>query len=144
MLLSAALQARPAAIIALAALVTPEDLDTASPWRVWEAIADRARDGLVGPEIILDELTRTGQAVIAVRAELIAAATAGGYPEALHAYAAPVIAAALRRTIESHGQALVDAHGTGSEEELWNLVVEGGSKLRGIVDRLNRARRGEL
>lgn len=143
MLLSAALLARPESIRAVAALVGPENLDTASQGRVWEAITARARAGQAGPAIVLDELTRTGNTAPAVRAELIAATTAGGYPEQLHAYAAPVVAAAFRRAIESHGAALVDAHATASEEELWNLVVEGGRKLRSIVDRLTAARGGE-
>lgn len=144
MLISAALWARPEAIADVAALVAPGDLNTTPQWRIWKTIVDRARAGLAGTEIVLDELIRTGQATPTVRAELAAAATAGAYPEALNAYAAPVTAAAFRRAVESHGAALVEAHGTASEAELWQMVLNGGRKLRGIVERLTATRGGQL
>lgn len=144
MLISAALWSRPEAITDVAALVAPGDLNTASQGRVWQAITNRAQAGLAGTEIVLDELIRTGNATPPVRAELANATTAGGYPEALKAYGAPVIAAALRRAVESHGLALADAHATASEEELWQLVIDGGKRLRGIVARLTTARGGDL
>lgn len=144
MLICAALWARPEAITDVAALVEPGDLNTTSQWAIWEAIVDRGRAGLAGTEIVLDELIRTGNATPGVRAELAAATTAGAYPEALTAYVAPVVADAFRRAVESYGAALVDAHATASEEELWQLVLDGGRKLRIIVDRLTAARGGQL
>lgn len=144
MLLCAALLARPEAVADVAALVAPGDLNTTPQWTIWETITDRARQGLTGAEIVLDELTRTGQATTAVRLELANAATAGAYPEQLHAYAAPVVAAAFRRAVESYGQSLIEAHATASEEELWQFVIDGGRKLRAVVDRLTAVRGGQL
>lgn len=144
MLLCAALWTHPEAITDVAALVAPGDLNTTSQARIWEAITDRAQAGLAGPEIVLDQLVRTGQASAAVRLELAHAATAGAYPEAIRAYAAPVVADAFRRAVESYGAALVDAHATASEEELWQFVIDGGRKLRALASRLTAARGGDL
>ena len=144
MLISAALRARPDAIADVADLVAPEDLNTTSQWALWATITERAAAGLTGPEIVLDELTRTGRATASVRAELAAAATTVAYPEALAAYAAPIVADAYRRATESYGAALVDAHATASEAELWQLTLNGGRKLRGIFERLIAARGGDL
>lgn len=144
MLLGSALMSPPEAITEVATLVAPGDLNTTSQWVIWQAITDRAKAGLTGAEIVLDELIRTGQATPAVRLELANAATAGAYPEQLHAYAAPVVADAFRRAVESYGQALADAYATASEEELWQFVIDGGRKLRAIVDRLIAARGGQL
>lgn len=144
MLLSAALRARPEAITEVMVLVEPEDLNTTSQWVLWATITERATAGLTGPEIVLDELTRTGNTTAAVRAELAAATTAGAYPEALTAYAAPIVAGSFRRAAESYGAALVDAHATTSEAELWQMILNGGRRLRTIVDRLADARGGQL
>lgn len=141
LLLSGALWSSPAAVNAAAALVLPNDLD--EPHKtIWAAICALAGRGITGARAVMDELIRVGDASQVVRDEVAQATTAGGVPEALNYYAAQILADRFRRAVESYGAGAVGWSATASEDELWELVVTGGTRLRGLHDRLTAARKG--
>lgn len=141
LLLSGALWATPATVNTLAALVHSEDLD--EPHRtVWAAITTLATRQVTGAQTVMDEVIRAGDASKAVRDEIMLATTAGGVPEALNYYAAQILADRFRRAVESYGTGAVGWSATSSEDELWEHIVTGGTRLRGLRDRLVTARKG--
>lgn len=141
LLLSGGLWGSPAAVNAAAALVHPGDLD--EPHRtVWGAITTLAARGITGAQTVMDEVIRTGDASQSVRDELVQATHAGGVPEALPYYCAQILADRFRRAVESYGTGLVGWTATASEVELWEHVIVGGTRLRGLHDRLAAARKG--
>lgn len=141
LLLSGALWGSPVAVKAAATLVHPGDLD--EPHKtIWAAICALAGRGITGARAVMDELIRVGDGAQAVRDELSQATTAGGVPEALNFYAAQILAGHFRRAVESHGTGLVGWSATASEDELWEHIIAGGTRLRGLHDRLVAARKG--
>ena len=141
LLLCGALWASQKAVKNAATLVHPEDLD--EPHRtIWAAIVTLAGRGITGAQAVMDEIIRTGDASQLVRDELTQATTAGGVPEAIPYYCAQILAGHFRRAVESHGTGLVGWSATASEDELWEHVVTGGTRLRGLHDRLTAARKG--
>lgn len=141
LLISGALWGSQKAVSAAATLVHPEDLD--EPHRtIWAALCALAGRGITGAQAAMDELVRTGDASRSVRDELTQATTAGGVPEAIPYYAAQILAGHFRRAVESHGTGLVGWSATASEDELWEHIITGGTRLRGLHDRLVAARKG--
>ena len=117
--------------------------DLGEPHRtIWAAICALAGRGITGAQAVMDELIRTGDASQPVRDELTQATTAGGVPEALPYYCAQILAGHFRRAVESHGTGLVGWSATSSEDELWEHIITGGTRLRGLHDRLTAARKG--
>lgn len=141
LLLSGGLWGSPAAVNAATALVQPEDVDEPHA-TVWAAISRLAAHGVTGATAVKDEVIRTGDASQFVRDELVQAATAGGVPEALPYYCAQILADRFRRAVESYGTGLVGWSATAAEDELWGHVITGGTRLRGLHDRLAAARKG--
>ena len=70
------------------------------------------------PQLVLDELRRTGALDRPTACWLATAATAGAPPEAARRYAAIVVSNSLRRQVNSWGTALVDAAAAAAEDEL--------------------------
>lgn len=96
----------------------------------------------VGPVAVFDELTRTGRATRTVTDRLMAATTSGAMPEALPGYVCAVLAASLRRRVESAGTALVEAAGSMHEDELPVLAERATAAILDCAARLE-ALRGE-
>ena len=141
LLLSGALWAAPADVNAAAALVHPDDL--AEPHKtIWSAICALASRRITGARAVMDEIVRTGDASRPVRDEITQATTAGGVPEAIPFYCSQILAGQFRRAVESYGTGAVGWSATASEDELWELIVTGGTRLRGLHDRLIEARKG--
>jgi hypothetical protein len=101
-------------------------------------LADRA----VGPQLVLDDLMRRGEASPSVRRALITALTAGAALGAAGDYAAAALAEALRRKVESFGHALQQAADSASEAELGALIAHGATECAGLAARLNAFRGG--
>lgn len=141
LLVSGALWAAQGAVKDAATLVHPEDLD--EPHRtIWAAIVALAGRGTTGAQAVMDEIIRAGDASQLVRDELTQATTAGGVPEAIPYYCAQILAGHFRRAVESHGTGLVGWSATASEDDLWEHIVTGGTRLRSLRDRLTAARKG--
>ena len=96
------------------------DADLDEPARNgYRAVARLARQGISpAPELVLDELRRTGRLDRTTACWLAAAATAGAPPETARRYAAVVVSDSLRRQAESFGNTLVTVSSTAAEEEL--------------------------
>ncbi len=122
-------------------LIRDEDLadpPTSAVLATIRALADRA----VSPQLVLDDLTRRGEASPLVRRALITAVTAGAALGAAGDYAAAALAAALRRKVDSLGHALQQAADNASEAELGMLILNGANECAGLAGRLNVLRGG--
>ena len=97
----------------------------------------------VSPQLVLDRISRAG-VQRPVHQALIRAATAGACPEAVREYAAAVVAATLRRRVESGGHAMCSAADDLSEAELPMLVAEIAVNISGIAARLAALRQEEV
>lgn len=98
------------------------DLDE-PPRRAYRAIVSLAQLHISpAPELVLDELRRTGQLDRQTACWLATALTAGAPPEAARRYAAIVVADCLRRQVESWSLTLLAAAGAAAEDELTVLV----------------------
>lgn len=76
-----------------------------------------------GPQLVADELRRTGTLQHLAARDLRDATTSGAQPMALREYAAAVLAEALRSRIDSAGHALVDCAANAQEDDLAPLVT---------------------
>jgi replicative DNA helicase len=100
------------------------DADLDNPARNgYRAVVELARQDISpAPELVLDELRRTGRLDRATACWLAAAATAGAPPETARRYAAIVVSNSLRRQIESFGTTLITAADAAAEDELEMLI----------------------
>jgi replicative DNA helicase len=90
---------------------------------VYRAVVELARQGISpAPELVLDELRRTGRLDRQTACRLATAATAGAPPETARRYAAIVVSNSLRRQLDSLGNTLANAASTAAEDELKALV----------------------
>ena len=96
------------------------DADLDEPARIaYRAVVELAHQGIApAPELVLDELRRTGRLDRQTACWLATAATAGAPPETARRYAAIVVANSLRRQVDSWGTALATTAGTAAEDEL--------------------------
>lgn len=96
------------------------DADLDKPARNgYRAVVQLARQDISpAPELVLDELRRTGHLDRATACWLVTAATAGAPPETARRYATIVVSNSLRRHVESFGNTLVTVASTAAEEEL--------------------------
>lgn len=113
-----------AAVIQIAEFIDAE-LDLDEPGRrVYQAMVSLARlDISPAPELVRDELRRTGQLDRQTACWLTTAITAGAPPETARRYAAIVVGQCLRRQVESWGLTLAAAAGAAAEDELGVLVT---------------------
>lgn len=145
--LCALMWARNIAIKNIVFHVLPADFEQPSAAAVYEAIARLVDAGNPhGPEAVLAELTRTGQASDAVRKTLLDATTAGctGLESELRYHASSIVGAAFRRRVEVWGKALVDAAGNMPEQDLMPLSVREGLAAREHSRRLAALRGQEV
>ena len=143
MLIGALLRADHTPAIEVLAHVADDDIENPAAAAVLTAIRTLAYRGMPpGPQLVLDELRRTGAAVAPIVGHLRDAVTSGAEPMALRAYAAAVVAASLRRRIASAGVAFTDLAATGMEV---NLIPVATNAIKSINDCGSRlaALRGE-
>ena len=97
----------------------------------------------VGPVILADELGRAGTLTKLVGDRLTAATTCGAVPTALRGYACAVVAASLRRRVESAGKALTEAAETMHEDDLAPMAQRAAAAIASCAARLDKLRGGE-
>ena len=88
------------------------------------------------PELVRDELRRTGQLDRQTSCWLTTAVTAGAPPEMARRYAAIVVADCLRRQIEGWGLTMAAAAGAAAENELKVLINGFSQTVCATFDRL--------
>jgi replicative DNA helicase len=85
----------------------------------YRAAVELARQHIApAPQLVIDELRRTGHLDRQTACWLASAVTTGAPPETARRYAAIVVSNSLRRQVESWGSALVTAAGSAAEDEL--------------------------
>ena len=94
------------------------DLDEPARSGYLAAVELARQDVSPAPELVLDQLRRTGRLDRQTACWLATATTAGAPPETARLYAAIVVANSLRRQVDSLGTAVVSAAGTAAEHEL--------------------------
>ena len=118
------------------ALVLDEDLADPALAEVLQCARSFIYGGeSVGPVVVADELGRAGTLTKLVAERLTAATTSGAVPAALRQYACAVVAASLRRRVESAGTALTAAAASSAEANLAPLAERAAA---GVVDCASR------
>jgi replicative DNA helicase len=83
------------------------------------AVVELARQEISpAPQLVFDELRRTGLLDRSTACWLATAATAGAPPDSARRYAAIVVSESLRRQVNSWGTALISSADTAAEDEL--------------------------
>lgn len=120
--------------------VVDDDLDP--PARtVLASIRALAGRGIVpGPQLVVDELQRTGKKTRQVATWLAAAATTGACASAAHHYASAVVATSFRRQVESFGNALRTDAATASEVDVAHIAEQAAARITAIYTRLRHLR----
>jgi hypothetical protein len=116
----------------------------AEPTRtVWRALKTIAGLGIPpSPELVVDELRRTGQWDRRTATFVTAATVSGACPPAARQYCAAAVAMRLRQHAESAGASLMDAAHTSGESHLRHLITEVTSQLAMITRNLDFLRGG--
>jgi replicative DNA helicase len=126
------------------ALVHDDDLVTPALGTVLAEIRGMAERGRrITPQLVLDEVCRRG-VKREVCTALLDATTCGAWPEACRDYAAAVLAAALRRQVESGGATLVSAAVEAAEADLPVIAATVAQRCADIAARLQQLRGCEL
>ncbi len=94
----------------------------------------------VGPVLVLDELQHRGGLTGGVGERLRQATTCGAVPEALRGYCCAVVAASLRRRVESAGAGLAAAAESMAEADLAVVAQRAADVVTGCAARLDRLR----
>ena len=111
--------------------------------RAYRAVVFLARQGISpAPQLVLDELRRTGHLDSKTACWLATAATAGAPPETARRYAATLVADSLRRQIASWGLTLVAAADSAGEDELRVLIDRLGHTISATFARRAALRGG--
>ena len=140
MLLIGAALASPPELGGVLALVHDDDLATPTLGAVFAEIRGMAERGRrITPQLVLDEVCRHG-VKREVCTAVIDATTCGAWPEACRDYAAAVLAAALRRQVESGGAALTSASVESAEADLPVIAAKVADRCRDIAHRLEQLR----
>jgi replicative DNA helicase len=128
---------------AVLALVSDDDIANQTVAAVLAAIRALTGAGKAcGPQLVLDELRRTGALNSQAAEQLRLATTCGACSDAAREYAAAVVAESLRRHVESAGHALVSAADDAAEADLTPLVTRATGAVLNCLERL-RLLRGE-
>ena len=137
----AVLYADPSVVTDVLAVVQNDDLENPSLAAVVAAIRSLTAAGKpYGPQLVLDELRRHGQAKGAVLEAFQRTWTTGAAPEAARDYGAAVVANRLRRLVESAGHALTAAAADAAEIDIARIVERSTSAIRDCNDRLTQLR----
>jgi hypothetical protein len=125
---------------AVLALVKDEDIDP--PLSTVLSAIRRLAVGRItpSPQLVLDELRRTGELTRQVAVTLMAATTTGACSPAARHYAAAVVAESLRRQVESFGAALTAAAASAAEIDLAPLAGRAATAVAGCAWRLDQLR----
>jgi len=98
-------------------------------------------DKPIGPQMVLDELRRTGSLSTAVAKHLQDAATSGADTDLpLRHYGAALLAESLRRRVESAGAALSSAAAEASEADVARIVTNATTSIYDCLARLHHLR----
>ncbi len=145
LLLGALLWPRPGADpSAVLALLADDDLADPALAHLLGVVRSMVETGQpVGPALVLDELERQGGPSKPVGDLLLAATTSGAIPEVLREYGCAVVAAALRRRMESAGAALTAAADSMAEADLAPLAQRAVAAVTGCAARLEQLRGGD-
>lgn len=125
-----------AEVNSLLRLVHDDDVDPPLDGLIVAVRSLAAAGVLPSPQLVADELRRTGKMTRSVGTMLAACATTGACASAARHYAAAVVAIALRRKVESFGSALTDAAASGAEDSLRPLVERASAAILETSDRL--------
>ena len=105
--------------------------------RAYCATVELARQNVSpAPELVLDELRRTGRLNRQTACWLASATTAGAPPETARRYAAAVVAHSLRRQLNSWGTTLISTADTASEDELEVIITRFAHTIAATFARL--------
>ncbi|WP_117427400.1 hypothetical protein [Mycobacterium marinum] len=127
---------------ASAVLVLVQDEDVDPPLNlVLAAIRSLVdREVLPAPQLVLDELKRTGALNRQAATALLSATTTGACSSAARYYAAAVVSESLRRKVESAGFALTSAATTAPEADLAPLAERAAAAVQNCARRLESLR----
>lgn len=119
------------------------DVFTEPTRTVWEALKALAILGIPpSPELVTDELRRSGQWDRRTATFVTAATVSGACPPAARHYSAAAVANCLRQYAESAGATLIDAARTSTESLLRQIITELTTELAAITDELDLLRGG--
>ena len=122
-------------------LVADDDLESPALSEVVAIIRRLAAAGRpCDAQMVLDELGRGGRVHRSVALALMDATASGAQPQAARYYAAVVVAAALRRKLESAGHALIEAAQTAAEANLAPIVTRAAGACLDCAARLAELR----
>jgi hypothetical protein len=139
----ALLWCKPTEAVDVLAFVENGDVESSALATVLSAVRALANAGKpLGPQVVLDEIRRTGALNAIVADQVRAATTSGADPGAARHYGAGVVAEALRRRIDSAGTALTAAAADAAEADLAPLVTRAAESVRDCADRLAALRGG--
>jgi replicative DNA helicase len=96
------------------------------------------------PQLVADQLRRSGKLDRQIGVALAAATTAGACSPAARHYAAAVVSEALRRRVESAGAAMQTAAEASAEADLAPLAARAAAQVRDCAERLTALRGGAL
>lgn len=144
LLLGALMWSEPHAADEVLAQVADADMPTTATELVLVAVRRLVAAGTPpGPELVHDDIVRVGELSSDVAKAIRDATTSGAAPNALRQYAAAVVAQALRRYVESAGNALVTAADEAPEHALAQTVLAASTRCLNCAKRL-RVLRGEV
>jgi len=118
-------------------LVDDDDLEHPAEATVLAAIRTLALAGTpTGPQLVFDELKRTGEAKALVLDHLRAALTSGAEHLAADAYAAAVVASRFRRLVANIGNAMTVLADVAPEADIVRVVTSGATQITETAERL--------
>lgn len=133
--------ALPGEVTDVLALVRDDDVADPATAAVLAAVRTLAgANKPCGPQLVADELRRTGQFNAPVADRLRAATTSGAAACAARHYAAATVAESLRRRVESTGHALISAAPGAAEAEFVPMVTAAASAIIDCAHRLEQLR----
>lgn len=144
LLIGALLFSTPGEVSGVLAFVVDGDVD----WPLQPILAAvrrlAARGVPPGPQLVADELRRSGKLDRQIGVALASATTAGASGTAARHYAAALVSESLRRRVESAGAALQTAAEAAVEADFAPLAARAAAQVRECADRLAALRGGAL
>ncbi len=130
--------------VSVLGLVDDDDVEHPADTGILAAIRTLAlANKPTGPQLVFDELKRTGAATALVLDHLRAAVTSGAEALAVDAYAAAVVASRFRRLVSNVGNAMMMLADLAPEADIVQVVTSGAARITETSERL-AVLRGEL
>ena len=130
--------------VSVLGLVHDDDLEHPADAGVLAAIRTLALAGKpTGPQLVFDELRRTGAATGPVLDHLRAAVTSGAEALAVDAYAAAVVAISFRRLVANIGNAMMELADLAPEADIVRVITSATARITKTAERMAMLR-GEL